>query len=42
MAFGVEPMPSVFDQRDRAVEICDYDFRICHAIPSLKLRNLVD
>jgi hypothetical protein len=35
MAFGVEPVAPVFDQRDRAVEIGDYNlwcFHFTHSI----------
>jgi len=39
VALGVEPVAAVFDQRDRAVEVCDYDLRCFHCLHSSSTRS---
>ena len=39
MALGVEPVAAVFDQRDRAVKVCDYDLRCFHHYQRLRIKD---
>src|SRR5262245_60964159 len=38
MALGVELVAAALDQRDRAVEVCDYDHRCFHCLHSSSTR----
>jgi hypothetical protein len=37
MALGVEPLSSMINQRDRAVQVCDYDIRLLSRVSHLML-----
>ena len=39
MLVFVEPVSTVFDQRDRAVEVCDYDLRCFHHYQRLRIKD---